>query len=155
MPLYFVLTNSLNNLLQGISNSTDGVLSDTLSLSNSNKHILMILLLVASGGLIISMCIIMPVVTKVHQDKDKLLSLFLLIDPDDVKEQLKRCREFFTTFNSEELVGKQGVNIDTGQGGNKSDEEFEKEEDKKENEDNQKEPLSGRTPREDEGEKEK
>jgi hypothetical protein len=66
----------------------------------------MILLLVASGGLIISMCIIMPVVTKVHQDKDKLLSLFLLIDPDDVKEQLKRCREFFTTFNSEELVGK-------------------------------------------------
>ncbi len=115
----------------------------------------MILLLVASGGLIISMCIIMPVVTKVHQDKDKLLSLFLLIDPDDVKEQLKRCREFFTTFNSEELVGKQGVNIDTGQGGNKSDEEFEKEEDKKDEDDNQKEPLSGRTPREDEGEKDK
>lgn len=115
----------------------------------------MILLLVASGGLIISMCIIMPVVTKVHQDKDKLLSLFLLIDPEDVKEQLKRCREFFTTFNSEELVGKQGVNIDTGQGGNKSDEEFEKEEDKKDGDDNQKEPLSGRTPREDEGEKEK
>jgi len=155
MPLYFVLTNSLNNLLQQIYNSTDGVLSDTKSLSESNKHILMILLLVASGGLIISMCIIMPVVTKVHQDKDKLLSLFLLIDPDDVKEQLKRCREFFTTFNSEELVGKQGVNIDTGQGGNKSDEEFEKEEDKKNGDDNQKEPLSGRTPREDEGEKEK
>lgn len=97
----------------------------------------------------------MPVVTKVHQDKDKLLSLFLLIDPEDVKEQLKRCREFFTTFNSEELVGKQGVNIDTGQGGNKRDEEFEKEEDKKDADDNQKEPLSGRTPREDEGEKEK
>lgn len=66
----------------------------------------MILLLVASGGLIASMCIIMPVVTKVHQDKDKLLSLFLLIDQEDVKEQLKRCREFFTLFNSEETVGK-------------------------------------------------
>lgn len=86
MPLWFVLKNSLNNLLQSISNSTDGILSDTLSLSDSNKHILMILLLVASGGLIVSMCIIMPVVTKVHQDKDKLLSLFLLIDPEDVKE---------------------------------------------------------------------
>lgn len=120
----------------------------------------MILLLVASGGLIISMCIIMPVVTKVHQDKDKLLSLFLLIDPDDVKEQLKRCREFFTTFNSEELVGNKGGNMGAGQGGpnstgNKSDEEFENEEDKKDSEDHQKEPLSGRTPREDEGEKEK
>ena len=52
-------------------------------------------------------------------------------------------------------MGKQGVNIDTGQGGNKSDEEFEKEEDKKNEDDNQKEPLSGRTPREDEGEKDK
>ena len=46
------------------------------------------------------MLIIMPVVTKVHQDKDKLLSLFLLIDQDDVKEQLKKCREFFTNFQS-------------------------------------------------------
>lgn len=43
----------------------------------------------------------MPVVYKVHQDKDKLLSLFLQIDQDDVKEQLSRCREFFNTFNSD------------------------------------------------------
>jgi hypothetical protein len=69
----------------------------------------MILLLVASGGLLVSMCVIMPVVTKVHQDKDKLLSLFLLIDQEDVKEQLKRCREFFTTFHAQEEIGdKQG-----------------------------------------------
>ena len=86
MSVWFVLTNSLNNLLAGISPSTDGLLADTQSLSASNKHILMVLLLIASGGLLISTCIIMPVVTKVHRDKDKLLSLFLLIDSDDVKE---------------------------------------------------------------------
>ena len=86
LSLWFVLKNSLNNLLEAVSDSTEGILSDTLSLSESNKYILMILLLVASGGLIVSMCVIMPVVTKVHQDKDKLLSLFLLIEPDDVKE---------------------------------------------------------------------
>lgn len=46
----------------------------------------MILLVVASGCLLISIFIIMPVVTKVHKDKDKLLSLFLLINPSDVKD---------------------------------------------------------------------
>lgn len=62
----------------------------------------MILLLVASGCLLISLFIIMPVVTKVHKDKDKLLSLFLLIDNNDVKEQLKKCKDFFTAFHNDE-----------------------------------------------------
>ena len=66
MSLWFILKNSLNNILVSVSNSTIGILSDTLSLSNSNKHILLILLLVASGCLLASMLIIMPVVTKVH-----------------------------------------------------------------------------------------
>jgi hypothetical protein len=77
----------------------------------------MILLLVASGCLLASMFIIMPDVTKVHQDKDKLLSLFLQIDQDDVKEQLKHCREFFTNFhNDEKGVGGAGKGAGAGSG---------------------------------------
>jgi hypothetical protein len=117
MPLWFILTNSMNNILQAVSNSTEGILDDTKLLSNDNKSILVILLLVASGCLLASMFIIMPVVTKVHQDKDKLLSLFLQIDQDDVKEQLKHCREFFTNFhNDEKGVGGAGKGAGAGSG---------------------------------------
>lgn len=102
MSVWYILRNAMNNILVSVQGSTQGILEDTKILSNDNKHILLILLLVASGCLLASMLIIMPVVTKVHQDKDKLLSLFLQIDVDDVKEQLKRCREFFSTFNNDD-----------------------------------------------------
>jgi len=92
----------MNNILDSVSRSTKGILDDTYILSMENKRILLILLLVASGCLLLSMIIIMPVVTKVHKDKDKLLSLFLKIDSNDVKEQLLRCKEFFTTFHNDE-----------------------------------------------------
>ena len=102
MSVWFILKNAMNNVLQAVTGSTQSILDDTGVLSDSNKSILMILLLVASGCLVLSMFIIMPVVTKVHKDKDKLLSLFLQIDQEDVKEQLKRCREFFSTFHNDE-----------------------------------------------------
>jgi flagellar basal body-associated protein FliL len=77
-------------------------LNDSQLLSDDNKRILLILLIVASGSLLLSMFIIMPVTTKVHKDKDKLLSLFLKIDTNDVKEQLKKCKDFFTTFHNDD-----------------------------------------------------
>jgi hypothetical protein len=80
MSVWFILRNAMNNILLSVKESTQGILDDTGILSDDNKHILLILLLVASGCLLCSMLIIMPVVTKVHQDKDKLLSLFLQID---------------------------------------------------------------------------
>ena len=102
MSIWFVFKNSMNNVLTAVQKSTDGILDDTKILSESNRKILMILLLVASGCLLASMVIIMPVVTKVHKDKDKLLSLFLQIDQTDVKEQLKHCKDFFSTFHNDD-----------------------------------------------------
>lgn len=130
MSLWFILSNSMNNILVAISDSTQAILADTRILSDDNKRILMILLLVASGCLLLSMFIIMPVVTKVHKDKDKLLSLFLQIDSEDVKEQLKRCREFFQTFHSDDKgpgAGQGGdhFSIDDGDIGGKGEEDDE------------------------------
>jgi hypothetical protein len=116
LSIWFILTNSMNNILESgkvyhyyndyiVSQSTDGILQDTGILSEESKEILMVLLIVASGCLLASMIIIMPVVTKVHKDKDKLLSLFLQIDPTDVKEQLKHCKDFFSTFHNDEKHG--------------------------------------------------
>lgn len=64
----------------------------------------MIMLYVASGSLIISICLIFPVATKVDKNKDELLRHFMLIDRDDVKKQLEKCRIFFNTMHDKEHV---------------------------------------------------
>jgi hypothetical protein len=98
----------------------------------------MILLVLASGCLFLSMLIIMPVVTKVHQDKDKLLSLFLLIDGNDIKEQMKKCKDFFnSTFHNEEK------GVGNGDDGFDSDDEEKKEEGKNPSSDEMKKLQAG------------
>jgi hypothetical protein len=41
---------------------------------------------IASACLLISICLIFPVATKVDKNKDELLRHFMLIDRDDVKK---------------------------------------------------------------------
>jgi hypothetical protein len=62
----------------------------------------MILLIVASCSIFISLCLIFPVATKVDQNKDELLTHFTLIDRDNVKQQLVKCREFFNNLHDKE-----------------------------------------------------
>ena len=102
--VYFILTNSLNNILQSIENSTDAILTETQSISYDVENALKILLYVASGILFISICIIFPVATKVDKNKDELLKHFILIDRDDVRKQLDKCRTFFNTMHDKEHV---------------------------------------------------
>jgi hypothetical protein len=64
----------------------------------------MILLIVASGSLLVSICFIFPVATKVDKDKDELLRHFMAIDREDVKKQLDKCRTFFNTMHDKEHV---------------------------------------------------
>lgn len=66
MGIWFILRNSMNNILSAVQNSTTGILKDTSIISDDNKYILMVLLIVASASLLGSMFIIMPVVTRVH-----------------------------------------------------------------------------------------
>jgi hypothetical protein len=42
-------------------------------------------LYVASGSLLVAICLILPIATKVDKNKDELLRHFMLIDRDDVK----------------------------------------------------------------------
>jgi hypothetical protein len=50
------------------------------------------------------------VATKVDKNKDELLRHFMLIDRDDVKKQLEKCRIFFNTMHDKEHVTQQNVN---------------------------------------------
>lgn len=84
--VFFILTNTLNNVLESIEFSTETILKETQNISDYVEKILKILLYVASGSLVISICLIFPVATKVDKNKDELLRHFMLIDRDDVKK---------------------------------------------------------------------
>jgi hypothetical protein len=103
--VFFILTNSLNNILASIEQSTSAILSETDNISSHVDNTLKILLYVASGSLFISICLIFPVATKVDKNKDELLRHFMLIDREDVKKQLEKCRLFFNTMHDKEHVG--------------------------------------------------
>lgn len=83
--VFFIITNTFNNILEAIDQSTDAIISETENISGSVRFTLLILLYVASGSLLISICLIFPVATKVDKNKDELLRHFMLIDRDDVK----------------------------------------------------------------------
>ena len=84
--VFFILTNSLNNILQSIEKSTQAILDETENISDLVDNALKILLYVASSSLFISICLIFPVATKVDKNKDELLRHFMLIDREDVKK---------------------------------------------------------------------
>jgi hypothetical protein len=62
----------------------------------------MYLLIIASCALAVSLCLIFPVATKVDKNKDELLTHFMLIDREDVRKQLEKCRIFFNTMHDKE-----------------------------------------------------
>lgn len=79
-------------------------MNETENISALVENALKILLYVASGSLFISICLIFPVATKVDKNKDELLRHFMLIDREDVKKQLEKCRIFFNTMHDKEHV---------------------------------------------------
>jgi len=62
----------------------------------------MILLFVASAALLMAICVIFPVANNVDNNKDELLQHFQLIDREDVKRQLEKCKAFFDTIHDKE-----------------------------------------------------
>lgn len=107
--MFFILTNSLNNILESIEQSTQAILDETEDISGLVDNALKILLYVASGSLFISICLIFPVATKVDKNKDELLRHFMLIDREDVKKQLEKCRIFFNTMHDKEHVTQNNI----------------------------------------------
>ena len=107
--VFFILTNAMNNILSSIQNSTEAILDETTNISDHIDSIIKILLYVASSSLLVSVCLILPVATKVDKNKDELLRHFMLIDREDVKKQLEKCRLFFNTMHDKEHVTQQNM----------------------------------------------
>lgn len=107
--VYFIIQNCLNNILDAVYTSTKAILDETQNISDTVEQTLQILLYVATGSLFLSICLIFPVATKVDKNKDELLRHFMLIDREDVKKQLEKCRIFFNTMHDKEHVTQQNM----------------------------------------------
>ena len=107
--VFFVLTNALNNILESIETSTQAILIESENISDLVDRTLLYLLIIASCSLFVSLCLIFPVATKVDKNKDELLRHFMMIDRDDVKKQLEKCRVFFNTMHDKEHMTQQAV----------------------------------------------
>lgn len=107
--VFFVLTNALNNILQSIETSTQAILKESENISDLVDRTLLYLLIIASCSLFVSLCLIFPVATKVDKNKDELLRHFMMIDREDVKKQLEKCRIFFNTMHDKEHMTQQAV----------------------------------------------
>ena len=75
----------MNNILQSLLESTGGIISDANSLASNNKQTLLIILFVASGGLLMSTFVVLPVIVRVRKDKNTMLELFNKINTEDKK----------------------------------------------------------------------
>jgi len=107
--VFFLIKNCFNNILESIQDSTDAILTETETISDKVRLAVKILLYVASGSLLFSICLIFPVATKVDKNKDELLRHFMLIDREDVKVQLEKCRIFFNTMHDKEHVTQNNI----------------------------------------------
>jgi hypothetical protein len=107
--VFFVLTNALNNILSAIETSTRAILLESENISDLVDRTLLYLLIIASASLFVSLCLIFPVATKVDKNKDELLRHFMMIDREDVKKQLEKCRLFFNTMHDKEHMTQQAV----------------------------------------------
>jgi hypothetical protein len=61
--VFFILTNTFNNILSSIQSSTEAIQNEHQNISNQQQEILRILLYVASASLFLSICLILPVAT--------------------------------------------------------------------------------------------
>ncbi len=96
--VFFILTNAFNNILESIEHSTRAILDESVIISERVQGVLKSLMIVVSSSLVLSICLIFPVATKVAKNKDVLLTHFMQIDREDVKRQLDKCREFFNNY---------------------------------------------------------
>ncbi len=79
-------------------------MEETKNISKYVSIVLFGLLLLATISLVSSVCIIFPVASKVDKNKNELLHHFMLIDREDVKDQLNKCRTFFNTMHDKDHV---------------------------------------------------
>jgi len=100
----YVIYNAYNSILGKLSNSLNAILENTDHDIGNNNTKFMIFFCVASGALLISISIVLPVVVKARKNKQELLGLFFEIPPRRISMQLEKCNQFCRMIHGENEV---------------------------------------------------
>ena len=92
--IYFLNTNSLNGILLSLDQSTDEITDVIEDSRKKNMTLYIILLILASVAVSISAFVLLPVIRTVKKSREKVLSLFLLLEDAEVKLYQKNCEKF-------------------------------------------------------------
>eukprot|EP01022_Parablepharisma_sp_SALTPOND_P014020 TRINITY_DN1886_c0_g1_i1.p1 TRINITY_DN1886_c0_g1~~TRINITY_DN1886_c0_g1_i1.p1 ORF type:complete len:1985 (-),score=180.40 TRINITY_DN1886_c0_g1_i1:1112-7066(-) len=150
--VYYILQNSFNNILDSIYLSTSTIQDESKRTADSNRNVLMILLIVASVAIAISVVLILRVAVMVTHNKEDILKLFIDIPARSIKQQLNKCRRYFITFRDFDKMdfGEREMEIEEEEEEKKDEnEEKEKDENGQEDEDSKKKDESAKLIEED------
>lgn len=92
--VYFVLTNSLNSILEHLDVSAVAVVDEADSRISYMRTMFLILLLAASAVFLLLVIIAIPIISKVNKNKQEVLELFMHVKKQNATEELGRCRKF-------------------------------------------------------------
>ena len=100
----YILTNYLNSILVGVIDSITSIEDKEFGLIDDNYTTFIILCICANLAILFSIFIIFPVVIKVRNNKEKMLSLFIEIPLKNIQEELQKCRKFLSAIKGDSNV---------------------------------------------------
>lgn len=94
--VFFLIYNGFDDFLKSLILSKDLYVSELKERAESKEEIITILFILSVIALSAVVVILMPVVTSVNKQKDKVLSLFCEIDDSSIRILSQRCEKFIS-----------------------------------------------------------
>lgn len=92
--VYLISQNSLNSVLVSLNQSTNELINDIETSRQNNMTTFLAFLIVASAAATISVLVLVPVINTAKKRKEKVLSLFFLLDDNEIRKYQYKCENF-------------------------------------------------------------
>ena len=94
-PAVFLISkNSLNSVLVSLNQSTNELINHIETSRTNNMTTFLAFLIVASAAATISVLVLVPVINTAKKRKEKVLSLFFLLDDNEIRKYQYKCENF-------------------------------------------------------------
>ena len=110
--VYFVMINAYNNILIHLELSSGAIMDEIENSRKWNIKVFIILLCVASGALLVSTILLIPILSKIKSNNQEVLELFMYIKRQNATLELNKCRQFLGSFQQNDetdLMGEEQV----------------------------------------------
>eukprot|EP01022_Parablepharisma_sp_SALTPOND_P033229 TRINITY_DN88328_c0_g1_i1.p1 TRINITY_DN88328_c0_g1~~TRINITY_DN88328_c0_g1_i1.p1 ORF type:complete len:1059 (-),score=118.88 TRINITY_DN88328_c0_g1_i1:1723-4899(-) len=96
--VYVINKNSLNSILVSLNNATNELVDIIETSRKDNMMVYLILLIVASVAAAVSTLVLIPVINTAKRSKERVLSLFFLLDEAEIKRYQVKCMKFKQSY---------------------------------------------------------